>query len=147
MPGFKRPQAEATVRRNQMMRLASATLFCLVLASRILAQEHAPTADVCRADQAAWYDVAEETDYINQESKHISDGIKNTNRITKLSVQELSLRTGEMGTCMSVDQPNLDKYHEMLEFYNGVLADRYWNFIVRHHLLKQFKGEDAAGVR
>jgi len=111
------------------------------------AQEHAPTVDVCRADRAAWDDGADQTDYYNQETKHISDGTRNTNPTMKLSLNELSLRIAEMGACEPVDKPNSHEYRDLLGFYDNVIHDRYRRFIVRHHLMEQFKAEDAAGSR
>jgi hypothetical protein len=111
------------------------------------AQEHAPTVDVCQADRAAWDDIADRTDYYSQETKHLSDGTRNTNPVMKLSLKELTLRMTEMGTCESVDKSNMHAYFELLEFYDKVTYDRYRRFIVRHHLMGQFTAEDAAGVR
>jgi hypothetical protein len=119
----------------------------LLFAPALRTQQHAPTADVCRADGAAWADIADRTDYYRQEAKHISDGTPNTNPVMKPSLKELSLRVAEMGTCESVDEPNGHKYQDLLEFYDKVLDDRYRRFIVRHHLMEQFKVEDAAGIR
>jgi hypothetical protein len=121
--------------------------FILCAAPLPCAQEHAPTVDVCRADRAFWHNAEEETDYLNQETKHINDGTRNRNPIAKLSFKEINLRMSEMSACVSVDEPNLDKYFDMMQFYSGMLEDRYRNFILRHHLIEQFKAEDAAGVR
>src|ERR1700730_12009718 len=121
--------------------------FILCAAPSPCAEEHAPTVDVCRADRAVWHNAENETDYFNQEAKHINDGTRNRNPIAKLSFIEISLRLGEMGACVAVDEPNIEKYNEMQQFYTSVLEDRYRNFILRHHLFEQFKAEDAAGVR
>lgn len=103
--------------------------------------------DVCRADRAVWDNTDEEIDYVKQEAKHINDGTRNRNSIAKLSFKEINLRLREMASCASVDEQNLDKYHEITQFYESVLADRYRSFILRHHLFEQFKAEDAAGAR
>lgn len=130
-----------------MKKIALLTSVGLLFAPGTRTQEHAPTVDVCRADRAAWSDATERTDYLNQETKYILDGVRNTNPVMKLSVNEISLRMTEMGTCQSVDEPHSSAYHDLLMFYDGVIADRYRRFVVRHHLLEQFKAEDAAGAR
>lgn len=111
------------------------------------AQEHAPTVDVCRADRALWENIEQRTDYFTQETKLITDGIRNTNPIAKLSFREITLRSAEMGACQSVDASSSHSYYEMMNFYQSVISDRYHRFIMRHHLMGQFKTEDAAGTR
>ena len=130
-----------------MKKAAVLSLLGLLFAPGLRTQEHAPTVDVCRADRAAWHNTEEETDYLNQETKHVSDDLKNRNRIAKLSFKEITLREGEMATCASVDEPNHDGYFEMMKFYGDVRSDRYVSFIRRHHLMQQFIAEDAAGAR
>lgn len=127
--------------------ISFAFLIGSIFAPETHTQGHAPTVDVCRADRAAWSDTTEHTDYLNQETKHISNGVRNTNPILKLPVKEISLRMAEMGACMSVDSPNTSAYLALLNFYDGVLMDRYRRFVIRHHLLRQFQAEDAAGIR
>ncbi len=130
-----------------VFKLSIPSFMCLFLATALRTQEHAPTVDVCRADRAAWHDTEQETEYFVQERKHIDSGTKNRNPIANLSFKEVDLRMIEMATCLSVDEPNLDKYSEMTSFYSSVLSDRYHGFIVRHHLMKQLMNEDAAGIR
>jgi hypothetical protein len=123
-------------------------LGCILSATPVpCAQEHAPTVDVCRADRAVWDNTEEETDYVKQETKHVNDGTRNKNPIANLSFREINLRLREMAMCASVDETNLDKYHDISQFYSSVVEDRYRSFIVRHHLMEQFRTEDAAGAR
>jgi hypothetical protein len=103
--------------------------------------------DVCRADRAAWFHLDEQTDYILQETKHVTDRVKNTNPAAKLSYRELNLRIMEMATCQSVDEQNSDNYYSMHRFYSDVVNDRYRGFVVRHDLLSKLIIEDAAGIR
>jgi len=118
---------------------------CLLFSSK--AQEHAPTMDVCRADVAVWDNKEEQTDYLNQETKHINDSVRNTNPIAKLTIREVALRSREMGNCASVDEAKANSYLEMMQFYSSVLADRYRSFIERHDLMGKFMAEDKAGAR
>lgn len=118
-----------------------------LFATKTHTQEHAPTVDVCRADRAAWSDADEQTDYFNQETKYILGGVRNANPILKLSFREISLRMTEMGSCMAVDVSNRLAYKGALDFYSRVSMDRYRRFVTRHHLLRQFLAEDAAGIR
>jgi len=130
-----------------VLRCVSAALVSLVLTGRVVTQEHAPTVDVCRADQAAWEDSQGWLDYAQQELKHERDGAKNKNPAAQLSYDELLLREIEMGTCMKVDPPKADEYQEVWRFYKEVESDKYHHFIERHHLVDQFLREDAAGLR
>lgn len=128
------------------MKTALITLGLLLGAGTILGQEHAPTLDVCKADIAVWYDRDAATDYLNQESKHMTDGIRNTNPYNKLTITEIILRIHEMGQCYSVSGFE-DRYHDAQMFYSGIMHDRMANFIYRHHLMEQLKKEDAEGIR
>lgn len=134
-------------RHSIIRKTATFVLVGLLLAPGLRTQQHAPTVDVCQADRAAWDDIADRTDYYNQEAKHMSDGARNTNPVMKLSLRELSLRVKEMGTCLLVDKSNTHDYFEVQQFYDKVISDRYLRFIVRHHLMGQFLAEDAAGAR
>jgi hypothetical protein len=133
--------------KNLVKKTAGFVLVALLFAPGLRTQQHAPTLDVCRADSAAWDNIADRTDYYDQEAKHISNDTRNTNPAMKLSAKELSLRVAEMGDCESVDTSNIHVYANLLEFYDKVIEDRYRRFIVRHHLMEQFKTEDAAGAR
>ena len=129
-----------------MKRMVILSLMSLSLTSALRAQQHAPTVDVCQADRAAWA-ADEQGDYYHQETKHMRDGTKNTNRVAKMSFNEINSRAHEMAMCVSVDERNSDKYSDISDFYMSVIRDRYRNFIERHHLMAQFKAEDAAGIR
>jgi hypothetical protein len=120
---------------------------CLLFISKAQAQEHAPTMDVCRADVALWDNSEEQTDYLNQETKHINDGVRNANPIAKLTVREVFLRLSEMADCASVDEAKANSYRETVRFYSSVVADRYRSFIERHDLMRKFMAEDKAGAR
>lgn len=96
---------------------------------------------------AVWDKSEEETDYINQESKHISDNVRNTNPIAKLGYLEIALRMREMANCIDVDKANSHDYREMMRFYSDVMQDRYRSFMERHDLMGKFMAEDDAGLR
>src|ERR1700690_2906629 len=112
-----------------MKHIATALVVTCLLVCKPNAQEHAPTKDVCRADLAVWNNVEAQTDYLNREVNHLTDGARNTNPIVKLSVREIIVRMHEMGDCYSVDEEKFIDYHSLLIFYDGVLSDRYRNFI------------------
>lgn len=126
---------------------------CFVVAGLLLfapvlrTQEHAPTVEACRADNALWHSAQEEADYLNQEMKHIDDGSTNKNPVAKLPLKEIYLRMGELNKCFSVDERNSSRYFDTHRFYETVVTNRYFSFIVRHHLRSQFEAEDAAGAR
>jgi len=126
---------------------AVVSIACLLFVSKSQAQEHAPTMAVCQADLALWHNTEEETDYLNQETKRINDGVKNTNPLAKLTAIELTLRMIEMADCKSVDKAGSQDYYEMMRFYSDVVADRYRSFLERHDLMRKFRAEDDAGIR
>lgn len=130
-----------------IVRCGTAAFVFLVLTSGGSTQEHAPTVDVCRADQAAWGNAQAQQDYATQELQHAKQGTKNTNPSAELPYEELIARQGEMVTCTAVDPPNSDKYVDTDNFYTQVAGDRFENFIIRHNLMQQFLHEDAAGLR
>lgn len=119
----------------------------LLFVPELQAQEHAPAVDVCRADAAVWGKQPQADEYLSQETKHLTDGTPNSSPIAKLSLQELILRSEEMNDCERVDEPSWRTYQNVIDFYHTVIFQRYHNFIIRHHLLEQFKAEDAAGIR
>src|ERR1700730_467409 len=130
-----------------MNKMTFAVFAVLLLAPGLRTQEQAPTLDVCQADRAVWQDMEQMIYYFKQQTRFMSDDVRNTNPIAKLSVTELTLRAKEMSACRSVDTRDGDRYYEMLNFYGNVLSDRYYRFIVRHDLYAQFREEDAAGAR
>jgi hypothetical protein len=128
-------------------RMWTAAFIFLVLTSGVSTQEHAPTVDVCRADQAAWGNKQDQLEYARQELELSKNGTKDTSPAAEPSYEELISRRREMITCANVDPPNAEKYIDVDNFYTAVSGDRFENFIVRHHLMEQFLHEDAAGSR
>jgi hypothetical protein len=128
-------------------RMWTAAFIFLILTSGVSTQEHAPTADVCHADQAAWGNQQDHLDYARQELDRAKNGTKNTNPAAEPSYEELFSRRREMITCADVDPPNVEKYIDVANFYGRVADDRLESFIVRHHLMPQFLQEDGAGLR
>jgi hypothetical protein len=109
------------------------TLSLLLLMSvAMVAQEHAPTVEQCRADAAVWFDA----DFAIPPMK------------------ELESRAKEMNDCLKVDP--LNESHELgikyLQFGQKVFVEKYnrlTNFIERHDPAwsGKFYAEDAAGKR
>ena len=124
-----------------MNRTATAPIVVLIFAllpSALHPQEHAPTADVCRADLAAW-----KPDLNVWMEDHTSGPIM------KMPVNETLLRSEEMSTCAVVDGdgPLSEEYHRMALYYLLPAGDRFHRFLKRHELWEQFNNEDAAGIR
>jgi hypothetical protein len=94
--------------------------------------QHAPTAEVCRADDAVWSD------------RFDSDK-------TALSYGELAKRKDEMLDCANVDpafrSESGSTYRGMATLYALEMSKREEDFIARHGYVKQFYDEDAAGKR
>lgn len=114
----------------------------LLFGSPMIAQEHAPTADVCRADSAVWN--AEVMNHNPEASK------------TKLSYDELAARQNEMHSCRDIDPARvgdsasierINTYTLLESLYTNEIERRAVDFIFRHNLGKQFLAEDAAGTR
>lgn len=120
-------------------------LLCFPLAS--LPQQHAPTLQMCRADAAVWGNAQAETDYFNAEAERVTYGTPNPSPIEKLPVTEVKSRMREMGECFEVDPSQQKVYVAVDTFYGSVQGDRWLEFILRHHLMKQFEREDAEGER
>jgi hypothetical protein len=114
---------------------------------RLRAQEHAHSVESCRADLAVWGKKGDENDYREQEARQLHGGAKNDNPLTKVTVQELVLRMGEMGNCRIVDKSQEQQYLDVLKFYSSIISDRMRNFLQRHNLVEQFLKEDAFGER
>lgn len=110
-----------------------------------LSQEHAPTAEQCRADQALWGSDYAETNYNETETRHIQDGTPNRTDIAILTIPQLRQRMGEMYQCSDVVA--MEPYHLTGNFYYDVIADRYSSFLRRHGLVRQMMKEDADGKR
>jgi hypothetical protein len=132
----------------KMKKIVVTSLVSLLLATGLRTQQHAPTADVCRADRAFWDIKQERMDYFNQATRQIDDNtIQNNNPVAKMPFKEINLRMREMSVCLSVDEQNALKYSNLADFYSSVQKDRYRRFIQRHDLMAQFFDEDAAGMR
>jgi hypothetical protein len=110
-----------------------------------LSQEHAPTAEQCRADQALWGSDYAETKYHEAETRHVQDGTPNRTDIALLSIPQLRQRMEEMYQCSDVVA--MEPYHLTGNFYYDVIADRYSSFLRRHGLVRQMMKEDADGKR
>ena len=118
----------------------------LVSPSSAFGQQHAPTLEMCKADVAVWYDDDTAADYNKQETKHITDGMPNTNEYNKLRLSAILKRINEMSDCYKV--AGFQKlYIQASNFYVSIMSNRMQSFIIRHHLWEQFKKEDAAGLR
>jgi hypothetical protein len=115
-------------------------VLALILISAVgeLAQEHAILPEQCRADIRLW----------TSQKKNEND---------RLSYGEITRRSAEMWNCMSVDRgageslsqfkDDSDNYKFLWTAYTAVSEQRLQHFVVRHNLAKQFKDEDAAGLR
>jgi len=125
------------------------TAFALLLFSplAVQVQEHAPTADVCRADVAVWSSSDLKADYYNAETDSIKNKTPNRNELNLLPLTEIRARMSEMQKCREVDPNREDSYLKAEGFYYDVQAERWYRFLVRHQLLAQFEREDAAGKR
>jgi hypothetical protein len=110
------------------------------------AQQHAPTAEVCRADVALWYSTQLSTEYHRAQTDWITDQIPNRTAIAKLPLSEVSMRLQEMGDCWSVDNHE-EKYFKAQDLYDSVFSGRYIRFVRRHNLEQQLMREDEEGLR
>lgn len=120
-------------------------LVAILFASPSFPQEHAPTAEQCRADQALWGSDYAETKYREAETRHVQDGTPNGTDIALLSIPQLRQRMDEMYQCSDVVA--MEPYHLTGNFYYDVIADRYSSFLRRHGLVRQMMKEDAEGKR
>jgi hypothetical protein len=136
--------------------LAGLLLYCLLnvsasttAASRTRQQQmqHAPLPEQCRADFALWYNINLDIEYTNAEAAHISDGTPNRTETNKLHLTEVNERTRELLDCRKVDSSRQDDYLEAVKFYQEIVANREYNFIIRHDLWNQLMREDAEGKR
>lgn len=110
-------------------------------------QEHAPTLEVCRADVAIWGNLDTNGEYLKADTESQRNGTPNRTEIARLPIGEIRGRMKEMSQCRHVDPSRDDLYFQTASFYDGVRADRWWHFIVRHGLAAQFEQEDAEGKR
>lgn len=123
-----------------------AVLCFISLAAICVGQEHAPTLEQCKADLALWYDKDGALDYLKAQGMRMSDGIKNTSSYNRLTLKLITFRINEMVKCSSVSGKD-GGYADAVDFYSGLRRDRYYWFLVRHHLMGQLEKEDEKGVR
>lgn len=119
------------------------TALAIVSASPLVAQtehEHAPLAAQCQADVGLWANVELVKEFDDDASHKES-------RITKLGLGEVIFRSKEMGQCVHVDPSRADEYRDARDVYNDARHERMENFIYRHHLMRQLRAEDEAGIR
>lgn len=108
-------------------------MFLLSLATSLLAQDHAPTVEQCRADQRLWLSQFDNPELVNG-----------------LSYYQLSDRMGEMSECIAVDRDDQSRvllYSETASRFNIKQMVRLRDFVKRHGLYDQFIAEDADGKR
>jgi hypothetical protein len=103
----------------------------LLLVASSLSQNHAPTAEQCRADQRLWQS---QVDDMPEE-------------ISKVLFQTLTDRGHEMADCIVVDGSYWESYSHTAVALHIQQSRRLMHFLERHKLLKQFVAEDAAGKR
>jgi hypothetical protein len=115
--------------------VAALVLLAVVLLPAINAQQHAPTTEVCRADEAVWGNRHAEIAWLNADTDE--NGDSNRTAIDQLSLKEVLSRIQEMGDCQSVDPGHENSYYETMMFYSGVRASRALHFIYRHNLMSQ----------
>ena len=132
---------------KNLLAVSGLALLAILVVVPMMAQQHAPTAAQCQADFAVWGIVQDQIDYNKAETAHSNFGAPNHTIINRLSLKQLQERGGEMGDCVQVDSAHSDDYFSASRFYFSVVADRYFNFIERHHLMAQLKAEDTAGAR
>jgi hypothetical protein len=129
------------------MKIIAGLFLLAVCAAGARAQQHAPTADVCRADVAVWFSREIFKEYESAEIAFLRDDVPNRSEIAKLPLSEVTERAQEMLKCMSVDKKDLDTYTNAQDFYQNVIYERYFRFVLRHHLKDQLMREDAQGLR
>ena len=109
--------------------------------------QHAPTVQTCRADVSLWYNDEMGLEYSKAQLAWIRDRVPNRTDAARLPLTEVDARTVELLECVQVDRDRHERYLEAKTFYNEVSADRYFRFLVRHHLVQQMRREDEQGSR
>jgi hypothetical protein len=128
-----------------MRKAILALAFFLVLAGTSRTQQHAPTADVCRADANLWDNPDDFAAYRAERIGFLA-GKPATSPVGILPAKEVEGRMREMADCYSADSPHAT-YLITYQFYTGVAYDRGVDFIARHGMVEKFYQEDAAGKR
>jgi hypothetical protein len=118
-------------------------LIILICVRPLVAQEHAPLLEQCKADRALWYSSEQENEYRKAD---LAEGPKNSTQYAKLPLKVIKFRTKEMADCWSVGNGD-DQYFKAAEFYDMIYRDRCLSFINRHHLMEQLLAEDERGIR
>jgi hypothetical protein len=130
-----------------MPRMKTVAVLCFIgLAVICVGQQHAPLLEQCKADLAVWYDDEAVIEYQKAEILYRTDSVTNRTDYAKLPIKTLSFRLKEMGDCWSVSNQD-DRYYKAFKFYGDVRGDRYYHFIIRHHLMNQLLAEDEKGIR
>jgi hypothetical protein len=127
-------------------------LIAVLFAIPTFAQQHAPTAEVCKADVAVWYNAEMATEYYKAQQALVEDTAPNRTDIAKLPVQEVIARMNEMYDCARADvpegvDPQTNRYFQAGHFYHEVFSSRAMQFIHRHGLWDEFLKEDSSGKR
>jgi hypothetical protein len=112
-----------------------------------LAQQHAPTIAVCRADVAVWNNQLLKSEYRAAEDAYRQNKTPNRSQVAMLSVHEVSARADEMDDCSKVDTEKEEAYLQATDFYSLVYDERVGHFLTRHKLWEKFFAEDEAGMR
>jgi hypothetical protein len=95
----------------------------------VMAQDHAPTVELCRADSKVW------------DALLVADSHGQTGLIVR-TVRQLFTGSREMKQCASVDSNNLNRYAEVVGVLNSAIGERANKFLLRHNLMDKFEEED-----
>ena len=88
-----------------------------------------PTVEQCRADRRQWDAAVEDHSYRHE------------------TIETIEERTLELTKCSVVDLEYEMTYLDAAMKYSIDEGNRLRSFLKRHHLVEQFKDEDAAGKR
>jgi hypothetical protein len=129
--------------------LAATAVLAFASVARDQEPQYAPTVQTCRADVSLWYSDNIHLEYKNAQLAWLSDKVPNLTHTARLPLTEVDARTIEILECVQVDVDynQHDRYYEAATFYQGISADRYYGFVVRHNLLQQLRREDKQGLR
>ncbi|MGH9595507.1 MAG: hypothetical protein ACRD3K_01800 [Edaphobacter sp.] len=130
------------------MKLSNALIFTTFLFTVFrlgLAQDHAPSVEMCRADRNLWAD--QMTEYEYAETDYINKGLPNRSLLMGLTYIQLNNRAFELGQCAVVDVVSDSEYNHLVSRYSSARDDRFKFFVKRHNLYKQMLTEDTAGKR
>jgi hypothetical protein len=105
-------------------------LLVVILSASTFAQEHAPTLDVCQADQHLWH-----------------SEFQKDRATVALDFETLRLRAKEMYDCAKVDSAHEEAYENTGDAAGWAIGIRVNHFMSRHDQWDKFVEEDAAGAR